>query len=189
MPSPQLVEAIEQLLPQTQCQRCGYQGCHPYAQAIAAGEAEINRCPPGGSQGIRQLSALLGRQALALDPSCGFEGPLALAQIDEARCIGCAICIDACPVDAIVGAARQMHTVVEVFCTGCELCVAPCPVDCIAMVPASPSEWTRERAAASRARFEARTARRAREELERASRLAERKASLAGVGATSMHAK
>ena len=130
----ELIEALERLLPQTQCTRCSYPGCRPYAEAIVAGEAGINRCPPGGKAGIAKLAALLGRPALPLDPACGVEQPLQAASIDETRCIGCAICMEACPVDAIIGAAKQMHTVLEAVCTGCELCVAPCPVDCISMV-------------------------------------------------------
>ncbi len=166
-----LADAIDRILPQTQCTRCGYDGCRPYAQAVAAGEAEINRCPPGGSKGIATLAALLGRDTASLDPECGEEKPLQLAVIDEARCIGCTICIDACPVDAIIGASKQMHTVIEAFCTGCELCIAPCPVDCISLEPARDPDWTSERAQASRDRFEARRARLQRLERERLQRL------------------
>lgn len=126
---------IDALLPQTQCTRCGYQGCRPYAEAIARGEAEINQCPPGGSAAIATLAVLLRRDPLPLNPAHGVEGPQLVAQIDEAACIGCAKCLPPCPVDAIVGARKHMHTVVMALCTGCELCVAPCPVDCIAMVP------------------------------------------------------
>ena len=128
-------DAIHALLPQTQCTRCGYHGCRPYAEAMAAGAAEINRCPPGGSATLERLAALLQRPVLPLDPSCGAEGPPMVAVIDESRCIGCARCLPPCPVDAIVGAQRQMHTVLVESCTGCELCIAPCPVDCIALVP------------------------------------------------------
>ena len=130
-------EAIDALLPQTQCTRCGYAGCRPYADAIAAGEAQINQCPPGGAATIDMLAKLLGREPLALNPANGIEGPLTVAQIDEDRCIGCAKCLPPCPVDAIVGARKQMHTVLVETCTGCELCIAPCPVDCIVMVPRS----------------------------------------------------
>src|SRR5215472_7896347 len=126
---------IDALLPQTQCTRCGYAGCRPYAEAIAAGLAEINQCPPGGDATIDALATLLGRAPLPLNPANGSEGPELVAQIDEQACIGCARCLPPCPVDAIVGAQRQMHTVVLALCTGCELCVAPCPVDCIVMVP------------------------------------------------------
>ena len=125
-----LVERIESILPQTQCGQCGYPGCHPYAEAISSGEAEINLCPPGGQEGVRRLADLLGREVKALDAE---EKPKQLAFIDEATCIGCTLCIQACPVDAIVGAAKQMHTIVAALCTGCELCVKPCPVECIGM--------------------------------------------------------
>jgi electron transport complex protein RnfB len=132
---------IEALLPQTQCTRCGYSGCRPYAEALLARTAQINQCPPGGAATIGALAALLQRPALPLDPANGVEGALLVAQIDEDACIGCARCLPPCPVDAIVGAHHQMHAVVVALCTGCELCVAPCPVDCIAMVPrASPAD-------------------------------------------------
>jgi electron transport complex protein RnfB len=127
-----LVEKIDAILPQTQCGQCGYPGCKPYAEAIAADEAEINRCPPGGEEGVRKLSELLGVEPKALDAEPRAK---AVAVIDESACIGCTLCIQACPVDAIVGATKQMHTVVADQCTGCELCVAPCPVDCIRMEP------------------------------------------------------
>lgn len=130
-------DAIDALLPQTQCTRCGYAGCRPYADAIVSGEAQINQCPPGGAATIEALAKLLGREPLALNPANGIEGPLTVAQIDEERCIGCAKCLPPCPVDAIVGARKQMHTVIVATCTGCELCIAPCPVDCISMVPRS----------------------------------------------------
>lgn len=128
-------EAIHALLPHTQCTRCGYAGCRPYAEAIAAGDAEINRCPPGGAETLLQLATLLRRPPLPLDPACGIEGPALLAIIDEARCIGCARCLPPCPVDAIIGAPRQLHTVLNESCTGCALCLPPCPVDCITLVP------------------------------------------------------
>ena len=131
-----LAARIDALLPQTQCTRCGYPACRPYAEAIARGEAAINRCPPGGEAGIRALAALTGRPPLPLDPACGVESPPSVALIDEDACIGCTKCIQACPVDAIVGASKLMHTIVADLCTGCELCIPPCPVDCIAMVPA-----------------------------------------------------
>lgn len=130
-----LAERVDAALPQTQCTRCGYPDCRRYAQAIAAGEAPINRCPPGGAEGVQRLAAITGQPVLPLDPAHGAEGPRLLAVIDESWCIGCTLCIKACPVDCIVGAPKQMHTVIEPLCTGCELCVAPCPVDCIAMVP------------------------------------------------------
>jgi Na+-translocating ferredoxin:NAD+ oxidoreductase subunit B len=130
----ELVNAIDALLPQTQCTKCGYQGCRPYAEALAHGDADINQCPPGGTEGIRKLARLLGRAEKPLDASNGAETPRAAALIDESRCIGCLLCINACPVDAIVGSPKRMHTVLTEFCTGCELCLAPCPVDCIDMV-------------------------------------------------------
>lgn len=131
----ELIEAIDALLPQTQCTRCGYAGCRPYAAAIVAGEADINQCPPGGEATIRALAARLGREPKALNPANGVEGPPRVAVIDEERCIGCARCLPVCPVDAIVGAHRFMHTVLSAQCTGCELCLPPCPVDCIEMRP------------------------------------------------------
>jgi electron transport complex protein RnfB len=128
---------IDALLPQTQCTRCGYQGCRPYAEAIARGEAQINQCPPGGGATIAALAALLHREPLPLNPANGVAGPPLLALIDEEACIGCAKCLPPCPVDAIIGVRKQMHTVIAALCTGCELCIAPCPVDCISMVPRS----------------------------------------------------
>jgi Na+-translocating ferredoxin:NAD+ oxidoreductase subunit B len=128
-----LAARIEDALPQTQCTRCGYPDCHRYAQAIADGEADINRCPPGGAEGIRRLAAITGRSVRALDADRGVEGPRRLAVIDEQWCIGCTLCIEACPVDCIVGAPKRMHTVIDALCTGCELCLPVCPVDCIAM--------------------------------------------------------
>lgn len=130
-----LADIIDDLLPQTQCRQCGYAGCRPYAEAIAAGAADINRCPPGGDAGIRELAAATGNAYQPLDAACGVAAPPAVAVVDESRCIGCRLCIRACPVDAIVGAARLMHTVIAAECTGCELCVAPCPVDCISLRP------------------------------------------------------
>ena len=128
-----LVEKIDAILPQTQCGQCSYPGCKPYAEAIAKGEADINQCPPGGDEGVRKLADLLGREYKPLSEEHGVEKPKQVAIIDEATCIGCTLCIQACPVDAIVGAAKQMHTIVADECTGCELCVAPCPVECIRM--------------------------------------------------------
>lgn len=138
-----LVDKIDAILPQTQCGQCGYPGCRPYATAIANGDADINQCPPGGEEGIRHLADLLGREFKPLDETHGVEKPKAVAYIDEQTCIGCTLCIQACPVDAIVGAAKQMHTVVDPLCTGCELCVAPCPVDCISMqtIPETVETW------------------------------------------------
>ena len=129
-----VVDQIDAILPQTQCGQCTYPGCRPYAEAIASGEADINQCPPGGEAGIRALADLLGREPLPLNPEHGEEAPKTIALIDEERCIGCTLCIQACPVDAIVGAPKLMHTVIESECTGCDLCLPPCPVDCIDMV-------------------------------------------------------
>ena len=126
---------IDALLPQTQCTRCGYPGCRPYAAAVAAGEAQINQCPPGGSATIEALAQLLGQPVLPLNPANGTQMPARVAWIDDSRCIGCARCLPPCPVDAIIGAAKFMHTVLPERCTGCELCIAPCPVDCIEMRP------------------------------------------------------
>jgi electron transport complex protein RnfB len=143
------VEHIDEQLPQTQCRRCGYAGCRPYAEAIAAGAVDINRCPPGGQATLDGLARLLGRPAPPLDMTCGVAGPLRVARIDEARCIGCTLCIQACPVDAIIGAQKRMHGVLASLCSGCELCVAPCPVDCIDMLPAGRA-WSATDAAAAR---------------------------------------
>jgi electron transport complex protein RnfB len=132
-----LAASLLDALPQTQCRRCGYADCREYAEAIASGAADINRCPPGGAEGVARLARIAGRPARPLDPECGTEGPRALARIEEADCIGCALCLKACPTDAIVGAATRMHTVIDALCTGCELCLPACPVDCIALVPAS----------------------------------------------------
>jgi len=137
-----VVDRIDQLLPQTQCGQCGFPGCRPYAEAIAAGEADINRCPPGGEATILLLADLLDREPKPLDPETGEEKPKELAVIHEDLCIGCTLCIQVCPVDAILGAAKQMHTVIASECTGCELCVEPCPVDCIDMVRPAPTIGT-----------------------------------------------
>ena len=149
-----LVERIDAALPQTQCRRCGYEGCRPYAEAIAAGSA-LNRCSPGGEAVIAALAAITGRPLAALDTTCGKTEPLAMARIDEASCIGCTLCIDACPVDAIIGAAKRLHVVLPALCSGCALCVAPCPVDCIRMLPAGRA-WSHEDAKAARERYDAR---------------------------------
>jgi len=171
-----LAARIDALLPQTQCTRCGYPTCRAYADAIAAGETDINHCPPGGAAGVAALAALLGRATKALDPANGREAPPLVAVIDEAVCIGCTKCIQACPVDAIVGAAKRMHTVVAAECTGCELCLPPCPVDCIALVAIDEEPLARERvvrrATHARTRFEARNTRLARERAARDARRA-----------------
>lgn len=130
-----IADQIDGLLPQTQCGQCGFAGCRPYAEAIAAGEAEINRCPPGGEATMLALADLLGREPVSLENQDAAQKVKAVAVINEHECIGCTLCIQACPVDAILGAAKQMHTVIADQCTGCELCLAPCPVECIHMEP------------------------------------------------------
>jgi electron transport complex protein RnfB len=174
---PSLADRIENLLPQTQCTKCGYAACRPYAQAIAAGEAGYDQCPPGGAEGVARLAALLGRPVIPLNAAeHGLERPRPVARIDESVCIGCTLCIQACPVDAIAGAAKRMHTVIESLCTGCDLCVAPCPVDCIEMVPVTGDAtgwdaWTQAQADAARARHDHRLERQ-RQEREDAERRA-----------------
>ncbi len=172
-----LADQIEDLLPQTQCTKCGYPACRPYAEAIADGSASHNQCPPGGAEGIARLSALLGRPVIPLNPIHGLERARPVAVIDESICIGCTLCIQACPVDAIIGAAKQMHTMVPELCTGCDLCVAPCPVDCIAMVNVSGTHtgwdaWSQQQADAARGRHDSRSARLKREKDENDARLA-----------------
>lgn len=175
--SKSLADLIEDILPQTQCTKCGYPACRPYAEAIASGAADINQCPPGGAEGVRRLAQLLGKPAIPLNPANGLERGRPVAVIDEALCIGCTLCIQACPVDAIVGAAKQMHTVLPDHCTGCDLCVAPCPVDCIAMVNVTGTRtgwnaWSQEQANTARARHDFRTNRLRREKAENDARLA-----------------
>ena len=171
-----LIRRIDAVLPQTQCRQCGYDGCKPYAVAIAEGQAKINQCPPGGELGVRMLANLLNVPYLPLNTSHGMTKPKAIAMIDELKCIGCTLCIQACPVDAILGASKQMHTVISQECTGCELCLAPCPVDCIIMQPLTSSannplaDKTKIKAAAdlARNRHENRLARLARNKQEHA---------------------
>jgi electron transport complex protein RnfB len=152
-----LTERINALLPQTQCTKCGFNGCLPYAQALASEQTDINRCPPGGADGVRKLAQLLDKPVKPIDPSCGEPGPLRVAVIDEQHCIGCTLCIQACPVDAIMGANKRMHTVIADWCTGCDLCLPPCPVDCIEMQPANENpQWTDERAKLAQQRHQAR---------------------------------
>src|SRR5690606_10102698 len=172
-----LAARIEDLLPQTQCTKCGYEGCRPYAEAVASGAAGYNQCPPGGAEGVARLASLLGKPVIPINPDHGAERVRQVALIDESLCIGCTLCIQACPVDAIMGAAKQMHTVLTSLCTGCDLCVAPCPVDCIAMVDATPGKtgwdaWSQAEADAARRRHDARHARLLREQQENEARLA-----------------
>jgi electron transport complex protein RnfB len=178
-PSPgvaSLAQRIDALLPQTQCTRCGYPDCRAYADAIASGEAPLNQCPPGGAEGIRLLAALLGQPELPLNPEFGTEGPRRFVYIEEATCIGCTLCIQACPVDAIVGAPKRMHAVVEADCTGCELCLPVCPMDCIALEDASAgatgwAAWSPAQADAARTRYAGRQARLVRDAREEDQRL------------------
>jgi Na+-translocating ferredoxin:NAD+ oxidoreductase subunit B len=175
-----LADRLNAALPQTQCTRCGYPDCRAYAVAIAEGEADINRCPPGGAEGIERLARLTGRPLVPLvplDTTRGTEGPRALAVIDEAWCIGCTLCIEACPVDCIVGASKRLHTVIDALCTGCELCLPVCPVDCIAMVPVTGARtgwqaWSAPQANEARERHDWHRARQARDEHEANHRLA-----------------
>ncbi len=188
-----LADALDAALPQTQCTRCGYPDCRGYAQAIADGEATINRCPPGGAEGITRLASITGQPILALDPTRGQEGPRALAVIDEAWCIGCTLCIKACPVDCIIGASKLMHTVVEPLCTGCELCIPVCPVDCIAMRPATGAltgwaAWSPAQADEARQRYAFHRFRVEREQTENDERLAAKaQAKLADLAQHSRH--
>ena len=185
-----LADRIEDLLPQTQCTKCGYPACSPYAEAIANGEANYNQCPPGGTEGIARLATLLGKPVIPLNPVHGIERERPIAVIDETPCIGCTLCIQACPVDAIVGAAKQMHTVIASLCTGCDLCVPPCPVDCIEMQAVTPGRtgwaaWSQSEADAARARHDARALRLKRDKQENDARLAAKAlAKLAEVEAT-----
>ena len=168
---------IDALLPQTQCTRCGYSGCRPYAQAIVTGEADINQCPPGGTATIIALAQLLGRAEKPLNPANGATNPPRVAWIDESRCIGCAKCLPPCPVDAILGAAKYLHSVIVEDCTGCELCIAPCPVDCIEM-RAAPVDSAANDAALNRRRYVAHQDRERRRQEERATQLAQKKSAL-----------
>ncbi len=172
-----LADRIEDLLPQTQCTKCGYPACRPYAEAIADGSASYNQCPPGGAEGVARIATLLGKPVIPLNPVHGAERERPVAVIDESACIGCTLCIQACPVDAIAGAAKQMHTVLPALCTGCDLCVAPCPVDCISMQPVTPGRtgwqaWAQADADAARARHDARARRLQRDKEENDARLA-----------------
>lgn len=182
----ELADRLEDLLPQTQCTKCGYDGCRPYAEAVANGMANCNQCPPGGAEGVARLAALLGKPVIPLNPANGAERPRPQAVIDESLCIGCTLCLQACPVDAIVGAPKLMHTVVAELCTGCDLCVAPCPVDCISMVPVTGSAtgwqaWSGDQADAARQRHTRRLIRLTHEREAREARAAARQATAATV--------
>jgi electron transport complex protein RnfB len=171
-----LADRVDAQLPQTQCTRCGFADCRAYADAIASSEADIDRCPPGGAAGIARLAAVTGRAPVPLNSRYGAEGPLRVARIDEQWCIGCTLCIKACPVDCIVGTRKQMHSVIEPLCTGCELCLPACPVDCIVLVNASGDRtgwaaWSPEQADRSRARYHARCDRLERDRREHDERL------------------
>ena len=164
-----LADAIDRVLPQTQCTRCGYPDCRRYAEAVATGEAAINRCPPGGAEGVARLARLTDQPNTPLDPECGAEAPRAIALIDEAACIGCTLCIAPCPVDCIVGAPKAMHRVIDEFCTGCALCLPACPVDCISLVPVTGERtgwqaWTPDQAETARERYAFHQFRQARDE-------------------------
>jgi len=188
-----LTGRIHDVLPQTQCKRCGFPDCLGYAQAIASGEADINQCPPGGAEGVTRLATLTGRTAKPLDPDFGAEGPRTVAFIDEDWCIGCTLCIAACPVDAIVGANKRMHTVLEAHCTGCELCLPVCPVDCILLENVTGdatgwNAWSAEQANHARNRYESRARRLAREADEHAQRLISKaELKLSDIAAHSQH--
>jgi Na+-translocating ferredoxin:NAD+ oxidoreductase subunit B len=171
-------ERLHAALPQTQCTRCGYPDCAGYAQAMADGAAEINQCPPGGAEGIARLSALTGKSVVPLNPANGTEGPRAIAVIDEGWCIGCTLCLDVCPTDAILGSNKLMHTVIEPYCTGCELCVPVCPVDCISLENVTADRtgwhaWSPAQADEALQRYRLRTARLAREAMEPQPEIAE----------------
>ena len=181
MPDSIVIEQINAILPQTQCRQCGFQGCRPYAVAIASGVADINQCPPGGNEGIVALASLLSVNPKPLNPQYGEHKAKRVAFIIEQDCIGCVKCIAACPVDAILGAAKQIHTVISAECTGCELCIAPCPVDCIILIPLEvPINSTKqyELAQQARQRYEARYLRKEQEVTEKSERAKQKRAAL-----------
>jgi len=182
--TPTLADQVDRLLPQTQCEQCGFHGCRPYADAMAAGEAGIDRCPPGGAAGIARLAALLERPIIPLDTTHGVEKPRTLARVVEPDCIGCTKCVQVCPVDAIIGASKVMHTVIADLCTGCELCVPACPVDCIVLDPMPLSQADDPaHADAARVRFNRREARLGRDRINRERRLAASKVDVAAPAA------
>ena len=187
------MERIHAALPRTQCKRCGYPDCQGYAQALAVGEAAINQCPPGGTEGVVRLAALTGLSVTSIDPDFGAEGPRTVAFVDEDWCIGCTLCIAACPVDAIVGANKRMHTVIEAHCTGCELCLPVCPVDCILLENVTAEAtgwdaWSQAQAAKALTRYQQRSQRLEREAIEHQQRLqAKAELKLSDLGAHSHH--
>lgn len=188
-----LLGRIHDVLPQTQCKRCGYPDCLSYARAIASGEADINQCPPGGAEGVNRLAAITALPAKPIDPDFGAEGPRTVAFIDEDWCIGCTLCIVACPVDAIVGTNKRMHTVIEPHCTGCELCLPVCPVDCILLENVTGDAtgwdaWSEAQASEARGRYELRAMRLEREADEHQQRLqAKAELKLSDLAAHSQH--
>ncbi len=184
-----LAEQIDALLPQTQCTKCGYDGCKPYAQAISKGHADFNQCPPGGAAGITKMALLLGVEEKPLNPAFGVEQPRKVAYIIEQDCIGCTKCLPPCPVDAIIEKKKQMHTIMAAECTGCELCIAPCPVDCIVMQPIDdPLPWDKAAADQARSRYQNKQIRLKKQAQQKAERLKKQKLMLAKMKAKKKNA-